>query len=69
MQVTCNACMHHCRITPGQRGICGVRANQNGTIVCENYGQVTGLALDPIEKKPLRRFYPGSLVLSAVKCS
>jgi len=44
--------------------MCGVRKNVDGKIVCENYGQVTSLALDPIEKKPLRRFRPGSLILS-----
>lgn len=64
MRVTCEACMHRCRLMPGQRGICGVRLNQGGAILCENYGQITGLALDPIEKKPLKRFHPGSLILS-----
>lgn len=56
--------MHHCRLKPGQWGICRARKNENGEIVCKNYGQVSSLALDPIEKKPLRRFYPGSKILS-----
>lgn len=56
--------MHHCQLEPGQYGICRARKNENGTILCENYGQVTSLALDPIEKKPLNMFYPGSLILS-----
>ncbi len=65
MSTICGVCMHRCRLEPGQRGICGARANRGGVIVCENYGQITGLALDPIEKKPLKRYRPGSLVLSA----
>lgn len=56
--------MHHCSLMPGQRGMCRARKNENGNIVCENYGQVTSLALDPIEKKPLKMFCPGSQVLS-----
>lgn len=56
--------MHHCRLKPGQWGICRARKNENGELVCKNYGQVSSLALDPIEKKPLRRFYPGSKILS-----
>lgn len=56
--------MHHCQLEPGQYGICRARKNENGTILCENYGQVTSLALDPIEKKPLNMFHPGSLILS-----
>ena len=65
MSTICGVCMHRCRLEPGQRGICGARANRGGVIVCENYGQITGLALDPIEKKPLKRYRPGSLELSA----
>jgi len=49
---------------PGQRGLCGARENVDGEIICSNYGRITSLALDPIEKKPLRRFYPGSRILS-----
>ncbi len=64
MKTVCRTCMHHCSLMPGQRGMCRARKNENGNIVCENYGQVTSLALDPIEKKPLKMFCPGSQVLS-----
>ena len=60
----CEVCFHRCDIPEGRRGFCGARANVGGTIVPENYGKVTALALDPIEKKPLRRFHPGALILS-----
>ncbi len=56
--------MHHCRLKPGQQGICRARKNEAGTILCGNYGRVTSLNLDPIEKKPLKMFHPGSLILS-----
>ena len=64
MEKICQTCMHHCRLSPGQWGICRARKNEGGEIVCKNYGQVSSLALDPIEKKPLNRFYPGSKILS-----
>lgn len=64
MKTTCKTCFHHCSLEPGQTGLCRARKNKDGVICCENYGQITSLALDPIEKKPLRRFYPGSLILS-----
>ena len=60
----CEVCFHHCEIPEGSRGFCGARTCRNGIIHAENYGKITGLALDPIEKKPLRRFYPGSMILS-----
>lgn len=60
----CDLCMHHCDLSEGQTGFCRARACRNGDIVPLNYGNVTSLALDPIEKKPLRRFHPGSLILS-----
>lgn len=62
--VSCFLCPHHCKIPPGGRGLCGVRENQDGQLIAINYGQVSGLALDPVEKKPLYHFCPGSLVLS-----
>ncbi len=65
MKMICQVCMHHCCLEEGQTGICGARKNEGGKIVCISYGKVTSLALDPIEKKPLRLFKPGSLVLSA----
>ncbi len=64
MKAVCQVCMHHCALEPGQRGLCMARRNENGTVVCENYGRITALALDPIEKKPLKRFRPGHAVLS-----
>lgn len=60
----CAVCMHHCRLTEGQLGRCRARKNEGGRIVCANYGKITGLMPDPIEKKPLRRFFPGSWILS-----
>lgn len=64
MKAICNTCMHHCNLEHGQRGLCGARKNEGGKIICENYGKATSLALDPIEKKPLNMFYPGSRILS-----
>jgi pyruvate formate lyase activating enzyme len=63
-RVQCGICPHNCRLKPGQRGICRVRANENGALMARNYGEVSSLALDPIEKKPLYHFHPGSPVLS-----
>lgn len=56
--------MHHCALEPGQTGLCRARKNEGGEIICENYGWITSLALDPIEKKPLYDFHPGSTILS-----
>lgn len=63
-KAVCLACFRYCRIKEGQAGFCRARKNEGGRIVCFNYGKVTSLALDPIEKKPLARFYPGSMILS-----
>ncbi|MBQ8983141.1 MAG: AmmeMemoRadiSam system radical SAM enzyme [Lachnospiraceae bacterium] len=63
-QVRCNICFHNCIIEEGQAGACRTRTMRDGKIVSLNYGQVTSLALDPIEKKPLNRFCPGSMILS-----
>lgn len=65
MSISCTLCFHHCRLKEGQTGRCRARGNRNGKIVPLNYGKLTALALDPIEKKPLRRFHPGSRILSA----
>jgi len=73
--VICNICPHHCNLKEGQTGLCRARKNVNGQITAINYGKLTALALDPIEKKPLNRFYPGSSILSVgsfgcnLKCS
>ena len=60
----CGLCPHNCRIALGGTGLCGVRRNIDGTLFAESYGCISSLALDPIEKKPLKRFHPGSLILS-----
>ena len=60
----CQLCFHHCDLSEGQTGFCRARACRDGAIVPLNYGKVSSLALDPIEKKPLRRFRPGSMILS-----
>ena len=61
----CEVCFRHCDIKEGRTGFCGARSCREGKVIASNYGKVTSLALDPIEKKPLARFMPGSLILSA----
>ena len=60
----CDVCFRHCDIVEGGRGFCGVRSCKDGQIMSTNYGKITSMALDPIEKKPLSRFHPGSYILS-----
>lgn len=67
-EARCDVCFRHCLIHEGGRGFCGARTASGGKVYPENYGRITSLALDPIEKKPLRRFYPGSRILSAGSC-
>ena len=55
----CHVCFRHCSIDEGSIGFCGARTAKDGKVIAYNYGKVSGLALDPIEKKPLNRFYPG----------
>jgi len=62
--VNCDICHHRCKIALGAYGFCGIRQNLDGKLVNQGYGKITALALDPIEKKPLYRFYPGSAILS-----
>ena len=62
--VLCAICPHNCVIEEGNYGYCGARMNREGRIVDDNYGKITSIALDPIEKKPLKRFFPGSAILS-----
>lgn len=62
--IRCGVCFRRCALGEGQTGACGARKNQGGRIIASNYGKLTSLALDPIEKKPLARFYPGSRILS-----
>jgi len=64
LKIVCEVCPHHCSIGDGQLGFCRARTNRDGKIICENYGKLTSMALDPIEKKPLNRFLPGSYILS-----
>lgn len=63
-KVQCHLCPHNCIIAPNKTGICRQRKNQDGKLYSLIYGQVTSLNLDPIEKKPLYHFYPGTKVLS-----
>ena len=60
----CKVCFRHCQIAEGRLGFCGARIARNGCVEAYNYGRITSLALDPIEKKPLARFFPGSRILS-----
>ncbi len=60
----CKVCFRHCNIGEGALGFCGARTCREGEVTADNYGRITSLALDPIEKKPLNRFHPGSLVVS-----
>ena len=60
----CDVCFRHCEISEGQLGFCGARTCINGKVVPSGYGRLSAILLDPIEKKPLSRFFPGSKVLS-----
>ncbi|VAW77051.1 COG1180: Radical SAM, Pyruvate-formate lyase-activating enzyme like [hydrothermal vent metagenome] len=60
----CDLCPRLCKLRPGQRGLCFIRANLDGAIVLTSYGRSSGFCVDPIEKKPLNHFLPGSSVLS-----
>jgi len=60
----CEVCPRHCILSENQRGFCGIRTVQDGNVVLLSYGKTTGFAVDPIEKKPLNHFYPGSKILS-----
>ena len=64
MRAVCPICPQHCSLDEGQLGRCRGRMNQGGTVVCANYGRITAVAVDPIEKKPLLHFHPGSYILS-----
>jgi pyruvate formate lyase activating enzyme len=63
-RVQCDLCPRACKLRDGQRGFCFVRQALDGAIALTSYGRNTGIAIDPIEKKPLNHFYPGSQVLS-----
>jgi pyruvate formate lyase activating enzyme len=63
-RVQCELCPRDCRLAEGQRGLCFVRQRQGDAMVLTTWGRSSGFCLDPIEKKPLNHFYPGSSVLS-----
>ncbi len=63
-RIECTACARRCRLKPGQVGFCGIRGNKDGKLYLLNYGKIIAMHVDPIEKKPLTHFHPGSMVLS-----
>ncbi len=63
-KILCTLCPRYCKIGEGQPGFCYIRQNHNGKLYTIGYGRPTGFAVDPIEKKPLNHFYPGTNVLS-----
>jgi pyruvate formate lyase activating enzyme len=63
-RIHCYLCPRHCHIGVGQHGFCYVRENVDGTLIQQAYGRPAAIAIDPIEKKPLFHFYPGSTILS-----
>ncbi len=63
-RVQCDVCPRACKLREGQRGLCFVRACEDGAVVLTTYGRSSGFCVDPIEKKPLNHFLPGSSVLS-----
>ena len=63
-KIQCDLCPRACKIKEGQRGFCFVRGNSGNQLVLTTYGRSSGFCIDPIEKKPLNHFYPGSPILS-----
>ncbi|MBV8269139.1 MAG: AmmeMemoRadiSam system radical SAM enzyme [Planctomycetaceae bacterium] len=63
-RIVCDLCPRACSLKPGDRGFCFVRQNLGGEMVLTTFGRSTGFCIDPIEKKPLNHFYPGTSVLS-----
>ncbi|HEX6173807.1 MAG TPA: AmmeMemoRadiSam system radical SAM enzyme [Candidatus Binatia bacterium] len=63
-RIQCDVCPRLCKLHNGQRGLCFVRANQNGAVVLTTYGRSSGYCVDPIEKKPLNHYLPGTPILS-----
>lgn len=63
-KIKCLLCPHNCILAEGQSGLCSVRTNKDGTLKTINYGEITAMAIDPVEKKPLYHFKPGKNVLS-----
>jgi len=69
--VRCTICPRMCTVKPGEKGFCGTKENRDGKLISLTYGQLSAFAVDPIEKKPLAHFHPGSMSLSvsSVGCS
>ena len=63
-RIQCDLCPRFCKLHEGQKAFCFVREARNGEVVLTSYGRATGFCIDPIEKKPLNHFHPGSSVLS-----
>jgi len=63
-RVQCDVCPRHCKLREGQRGLCWVRGNHQGEIVLSSWGQASGFCIDPVEKKPLNHFLPGTPIMS-----
>jgi pyruvate formate lyase activating enzyme len=63
-RIQCDLCPRDCRLHEGQRGMCFVRQMEGGRMVLSTYGRSSGFCVDPVEKKPLNQFYPGSSILS-----
>src|SRR5919109_986621 len=63
-RIQCDACPPACKMREGQRGLCFVRSRQGDAVVLDTYGRSSGFCVDPIEKKPLNHFLPGTSVLS-----
>ena len=63
-RVQCDLCPRYCKLREGQRGLCFVRANRSGKVILTTYGRSSGFCVDPIEKKPLNHFLPGTPILS-----
>ena len=63
-RIQCDLCPRYCKLKDGQRGLCFVRACQDDQIVLTTHGRSSGFCIDPIEKKPLNHFFPGTPILS-----
>ena len=64
MNSSCLVCSRHCSLSEGQLGFCKARIAKEGRVISQNYGRITSMSLDPVEKKPFRYFHPGKMILS-----
>jgi pyruvate formate lyase activating enzyme len=62
--VECKLCPHNCIISPGHKGLCRIRSNEDGILIADMHGSASAIHVDPVEKKPLYHFFPGSKILS-----